>query len=171
MSALSKLVQKPHIPLKKQLNIIHPILQQRDPVRAHAKRKSRDLSRVIPIVFHKLKHIRIDHAASQNLNPSRLLARTARIVTSSATAATNKARHKHLRARLGKRKKRWTKTRLHARPKKLLHRVIERPLQISESNIGVDRQSFDLMKHRRVARVRRIVAVYNTRNHNAQRRP
>src|SRR6202020_1693199 len=95
------LPQKPHIPVKEQLNIIHAILQQRDPIRAHAKRESRNFLRVISVILHKLEHVRIDHAASQNLDPSRLLARTARIAPSPSTAAADEAAHIHLRARLG----------------------------------------------------------------------
>src|SRR5260370_42624453 len=76
---LRPLLQKPDIPLEKQLQIIHPILQQSDPVRTHAKREPRNLLRVVPVVLHKFKNIGIDHAAAENLNPPRLLARTARI--------------------------------------------------------------------------------------------
>src|SRR5208283_5653101 len=143
------------------LNIIHPILQQSDPVRAHAKREPRNLPRIVSVVPNKLEHIRIDHPASENLNPASLLAWPAgRIIRAAPpTPAANEARNKHLGARLGEREKRRTKTRLHARPEKFLHGMIERPLQIAESDVGVDRQPFDLMKHRRVARIRRIVAM------------
>ncbi len=85
--------------------------------------------------------------------------------------AADEAGNKHLRARLGERKKRRTKTRLHARSKEFLHRMIERPFQIAEGDVGVDRQPLDLMKHRRVARIRRIVAMHRPGNHNPDRRP
>src|SRR5580692_8403596 len=74
---LRPLPQEPHVPLKEQLQIVHPILQQSNSIRPHAKGESRNSLRVIPVVLHKLKYIRVDHAASQNLNPPRLLARTA----------------------------------------------------------------------------------------------
>ena len=45
--------------------------------------------------------------------------------------------------------------------------MIERAFQIAESNVGVDRQTFDLMKHGRVAGVRRIVAMHFARNHDS----
>src|ERR1700679_1326328 len=106
MSTMSRpLLQKPYIPRKEQLQIIHPILQQSNSIRAHTKGKARNLPRVISVVLHKLKHIRIDHATAQNLNPPRLLARTARIAPAPAAPAADKARNIHLRARLGERKK------------------------------------------------------------------
>src|SRR5271168_4425582 len=70
---LRKLLQKPHVPIEEQLQIIHPILQQSDPVRAHAEGKPGDFSRVIPVVLHKLKHVGIHHAASENFDPPSLL--------------------------------------------------------------------------------------------------
>ena len=58
---LSKLLQKPYIALKKQLNIIHTVFQNRNPLHAHAKGESRNLT---GIVIHKAVHIGIDHAAA-----------------------------------------------------------------------------------------------------------
>src|SRR5260370_36527312 len=75
-----KLLQEPYVPLKEQLNIIHAIFQQREPVHAHAEGESRNFLRVIPVVFHELKHVGIDHATTQHFNPSCLLAGTARSV-------------------------------------------------------------------------------------------
>src|SRR5664279_1738319 len=74
----SKLLQEPYIPLKEILQIVDAIFQQSEPVHTHPERESRHLLRVIPVVLHKLKHIRIDHPAPQHFNPSTLLARTAR---------------------------------------------------------------------------------------------
>src|ERR1700686_2477934 len=110
-----KLLQKPYIPLKKQLNIVHPILQQRQPIHAHAKGKSRNLLRVIAVVLHKLKHIRIHHPAPQHFNPSRLLARTAWVRPAPPAASANEAGDIQLRARLGEREERWPKVRLYRR--------------------------------------------------------
>src|SRR5208282_2572057 len=118
-----------------------------------------------PLSF-KLKHIGIDHPAAQNLNPPRLLARTARLRPALPAPAANEAGNEHLCARLGKRKKRRTETGLDARTKKFLHGMIKRPLQVTECNVGIHREPLDLMKHRRMARVRRIVAMHRPRNHN-----
>src|ERR1039458_4243109 len=61
---LSKLLQEPHIALKEKLNIIHAVLQNRNPLHAHAEGESRNLRR---IVVDESVHIRIDHAAAQQL--------------------------------------------------------------------------------------------------------
>src|SRR5256885_15919266 len=45
-----KLLQKSHITIKKQLNIIHAVLQNRDALHSHAERKAGDFRR---IVIHK----------------------------------------------------------------------------------------------------------------------
>src|SRR6476646_99605 len=74
-TALSKLFQKPLIALKEQLNIVDPILQDRDAVRANAEGHARDRPRVVAVVLHELEDVGIDHAAAQNLDPARGLAR------------------------------------------------------------------------------------------------
>src|SRR5271165_4112119 len=88
---LRPLLQKPYIPVEEQLQIIHSILQQSNPVRAHAKRKSRNFLGVVPVVLHKLKYIRIHHAAPQNLNPPRLFAWAAGIRAAPPTPTANEA--------------------------------------------------------------------------------
>src|SRR5579863_8683423 len=105
-SVLPKLLQKPDVSIEEQLQIIHPILQQSNPVRTHAKGKSRNFFRVIPVVFHKLKHIRIDHPASQDFDPPSLLAGAARISPALPAPTADEARNKHLRARHRERKER-----------------------------------------------------------------
>src|SRR6266404_601469 len=109
---LSKLLQKPYITLKEQLNIIHTVLQNRNPFHAHAEGKSRNLCR---IVIHKAVHIRIDHAAAQQLNPSAGLAVPARTTVAYSLAVTENATDLDVGARLGKREERRIETRLHAR--------------------------------------------------------
>src|SRR5580692_3208874 len=157
-SALSKLLQEPHIPLKKILQIIHAILQQRQPVDAHAECKSRNLLRIVAIVLHELEDIRIHHAASEHLDEPRLLTRPTRIRSALPASATDEARHVEFRARLRKGKERRPEVCLHRRSEQRLHRMIKCPLQIAEGNVGIDRQPLDLMKHRRVARIGRIVS-------------
>ena len=48
--------------------------------------------------------------------------------------------------------------------------MIERAFQIAEGNVGINRESLDLVKHWRVAGVGRIVTVYFAGNHDAQGR-
>src|SRR5437868_2736825 len=112
---LPELFQKPDIPLEEQLQIIQPILQHRDPVHTHPKRKARDFLGIISIVLHEFENIRVHHPATENFNPSRLLAWTARsvIVTSPTPPAADEAGHEHFRARLSEREKRWPEAGLH----------------------------------------------------------
>src|SRR5215467_1074606 len=165
--ALSKLLQKAHISLEDQLNVIHAVLQQGEAVDAHAKGESGDSFGVVAAVLHKFENIRIHHAATQNFDPSGLLARTAGVGTPLAAAPADEAGHVELRARLGERKKRRTEERSHARTEQGLHGMIERALQIAKSNVGVDRQALDLMEHGRMAGIGRIVAMHFAGNHEA----
>src|ERR1017187_1789176 len=96
---LSKLLQEPHIALEEQLNIIHAILQNRNPLHAHAERESRNLRRV---VIDEAVHIRIDHAAAQQLDPSAGLAVAARTAIARTFAVAENATDLHVGARLGK---------------------------------------------------------------------
>jgi len=47
--------------------------------------------------------------------------------------------------------------------------MVERALQVTEADVRIHRQSFDLVEHGRVARVRRIVCGVPCRNHDADR--
>jgi hypothetical protein len=60
----SKLLQKPNVAVKEQLNVIDPVLEDRDPVRAHSECEAGNFLRVIAVVFHELEHIRVHHAAA-----------------------------------------------------------------------------------------------------------
>src|ERR1019366_9831062 len=99
IDCLSKLLQEPHIALKEKLNIIHAILQNRNPLHAHAERKPRNLRR---IVVHEAVHIRIDHAAAQQLNPSAGLAVAAGTAAARGFAVPEDANDLHVGARLSK---------------------------------------------------------------------
>src|SRR5579864_6549289 len=170
----SKLFQESDVALKEQLQIIHAINQHGYAVHAHAEGEAGNFLRVIAIVLHELKNVRIDHAAAQNLDPARLLARAARLFfRSTATLSTSpadEAGDEHLRAGLGEGKKRRPEAGLRVRTKQCLHGMIERALQVAESYVRVHRQAFNLMEHGRMAGIRRVFAVDFARNHNAQRR-
>src|SRR5579884_4139620 len=159
LSALSKLLQESHVPLKEQLQIIKPILQHRNSINAHAKGETGNLFGIVAVVLHKLEDVGIDHAAAENLDPSGLLAGSAGAPFTLPASAADEAGDEHLRARLGERKKRWTKAGLHIRAEQCFHRVIKGPLEVAEGNVRIDGESFDLVKHRRMACVGRIIAV------------
>src|SRR5882724_2840448 len=97
---LSKLLQKPHIPLIEQLNIINPILQHGDALNAHTKGEAADLRGVVTAAFNRLEDIGVNHAASQQLDPAARLAQTA------AFAPAFEAGDLHVCAGLGKWKER-----------------------------------------------------------------
>src|SRR5713226_1551225 len=164
---LPKLLQEPHIALEEKLNIIHAVLQNRNPFHAHAEGKSRNFCR---IVIYKPIHIRIDHAAAQQFNPTAGLAVAARSAVAHALAIAENATDLHVGARLGKRKERRIEARLHARSEQRFHGVVERALQIAARDVGIDCQTFNLVKDGRVRRVGRVVTVNFSRTHHAHRR-
>src|SRR5690242_8477516 len=167
---LAELLQKPHVAIKKQLDVVHSVLEDRHPIGSHAEGESRNFLRVVAVVLYELKYIWIHHPAAQDLDPARGLARAAGLAAPHAFAAADEARHHHFGAWFGERKERRTKVCLHARPKQRLHRVVERALQISESDVRINRQTLHLVKHRRMAGIGRIVAMHLAGNHDAQRR-
>src|SRR5580698_6620694 len=97
---LPKLLQKPHISLKKMLQIIHAVLQHGDAVGAHTEGESGNFLRIVSTLFYELEHIRIDHATAQNFDPSCLLAGTARIISALAAPTAYEAADIHFRAGL-----------------------------------------------------------------------
>src|ERR1700692_3018803 len=98
--SLTKLFQKPHIALEKQLYVIHAILQNRDSLNAHAKCKSGKSSRII---IDKSIYVRINHSAAQQLNPSAGLAVAARSAIPHTFAIAEDATDLHIGGRLGER--------------------------------------------------------------------
>src|SRR5207302_1673722 len=110
-TVLQKLLQKSHIALKEQLQIIKPVFQHSDAVHAHAEGEAGNLYGIVAVMLHELEHVGINHAAAENFDPSGLLARTARgiVIASPPAPAADKARNEHLRARFCERKERRTK--------------------------------------------------------------
>src|SRR6267154_3670601 len=171
-TVLPKLLQESHIPLKEQLQIIHSVHQHGNPVYAHAESEARNFLGIVAIVLHKFEDIGIDHATAKNFNPSRLLARTARAIIISALAASSadEAGDEHLGTWFSKREERRPEASLYVRAEQRLHGVVERALQIAEHDVRIHGQTLDLVKHGRVARIRRVVAMDIAGNHNSQRR-
>src|SRR5580692_4465746 len=98
---LSKLFQKSYIALEEQLNIIHAIFQNRNTFHTHAERESRNFCCV---VIDEAVHIGIDHAASQQLNPSAGLTVAAGSAVAHALAIAENATDLYVGAGLGKRR-------------------------------------------------------------------
>ena len=116
------------------------------------------------IVIDESVHIRIDHAAAQQFNPSAGLAVAARATVAISVATAENATDLHIGAGLGEREERRIEARLHARSEQRFHGVIERALQIAERDVRIDRQPFDLMKDRGVRGIGRVVAMNFSRD-------
>ena len=102
LDLLDKLLQEPDIPVEEQLNIVHAILQNRNPLHAHAEGEAADFLR---IVIYEPINIRIHHAAAQQFNPAASLAVPARAAITISPPSAKNATDLHIRARLGERKK------------------------------------------------------------------
>src|ERR1035438_7803240 len=100
---LSKLLKKAHIPREEQLNIVHAVLQNRDALDTHAKGEARNFC---GIVIDEAVHVRIDHAAAEQLDPAAGLAVAA---GSAITHALSIAENRSEERRVGKEcRSRWS---------------------------------------------------------------
>src|SRR5581483_2425013 len=106
---LCELLQESHIAQVELRNLIHAILQDRNPLHAHAKREPAHLRRIVTVVLHELEYVRVHHPAAQQFNPAAELAGPATL------PATEDAAHLHIGARLGEWEKRRIKSRFHRR--------------------------------------------------------
>src|ERR1700684_2568958 len=104
-----KLLQKPHISVEEQLNIVNAVFQNRDALNPHAEGEPTNF---FGIVINESINIRIHHAASQQLNPAAGLAvATGTPITVSAASAKDAA-NLHIRTGFGEGKERRIKPRL-----------------------------------------------------------
>jgi hypothetical protein len=86
----------------------------------------------------KSKHVRVDHAAAQDLQPAGALAEPA------ALAAAHAAAHIHLAAGLGEREEVRTIARGAVLAEDLAAEVVERALEVAERDALVHDQSLNL---------------------------
>src|SRR5438093_388286 len=99
---LTELSQKSQVVLKKQPDIVDPILQHGDSLYPHAESESRKLLR---IVADKTKHLGIDHTGTENFQPARRFAHPASLPFQNRSfAAANQTLDVDLSARFGERK-------------------------------------------------------------------
>src|SRR4030095_10890551 len=92
-----ELPQEAQVVVEKQTDVVDAVLEDRDPVDAHAEGPAGDLFRVVAAVA---QHLGMDHARAQDLQPPRLLAHP------TPRAAAQEAQHVHLRRGLGEGKER-----------------------------------------------------------------
>src|ERR1700722_2345819 len=85
-SFLPKLLQEPHIAVEEQLNVVHTVFQNRNAVGTHTEGEA---AYFFGIVVHETVHVRVDHTAAQNLDPSCLLTGAARLGAAFSGAAAD----------------------------------------------------------------------------------
>src|SRR5215510_3791959 len=129
MFSLSKLLQKPDIVFEQESNIIDVIHQARHSIDSKTKGETGELFR---INSHRLEHVRVNHTASTQLNPTRAFTYTTTSASAHVAAEIDFCRW------LCKRKVRWPKSGPHIRTKHHLHKLLKRSFQISESNMSID---------------------------------
>ena len=130
--------------MEEQLDVFHAVLQHCDAVDAHAEGESRDLLRVVP--FASRSRRRWDRPCrSRAIRSIHCL----QWRSSVGMPLPPQMKHETCMSALGSVKGKKTDG-LHARTEQRFHRVVERALEIAESDVRVHRQSFDLVEHRRV---------------------
>nr|AOO54644.1 phenylalanyl-tRNA synthetase subunit alpha [uncultured bacterium] len=128
-----ELLQKLHVVLKEQTQIVHAVTQHGQTLHAHAEGEA-DV--FFAVDADMLKHVRMHHAATADLQPAVLPA------------------HIHLGGRLGEREERGTETHLHVFGLEIvLQEICDHTFEIGETHALADPQAFDLMEHRRVRRI------------------
>ena len=121
----------------------------RQAVGAHAKGEPGEFVRV---VSGRFEHRRMDHPAPEQLEPVALVA------------------DMHLGRRLGE----WEVVRdelgLGVCSEEFVGKMLEDPFEVTERDVGVDGEPFDLVEHRGVRGVERIAAIHPPRHHQIHRR-
>lgn len=144
--ALTELSQKSQVVLKKQPDIVDPILQHGDSLYTHAESESRDFLR---IVADKTKHLGIDHTGAKNFQPARRFANPAGLpFRNRSLAATNQTLDVDLSARFGERKETGPKSHPGILAEDLLQNMSEHSFEIGKSDVPIYHKAFHLMKHR-----------------------
>src|ERR1700682_5889837 len=163
-----KLPQKAYVILKKYLDIINPIFQHSQAVDADPERKTTNL---FSLVIHKAIDRRIDHAGAEKFDPARPFALGANAATRrSAAARTENAGGIEFHRRLGKRKITRSETRFHARAEELLDEIFDGAGKIAKSDIRIDGETFNLVKHKGVRGIGIISPINFARNDHAHGR-
>ena len=67
LHSLAKLVQESQVVLKKQANIVDAVFEHRDALNAHTEGEA---GNVLRIVADKSENCRVDHAGTENLQPT-----------------------------------------------------------------------------------------------------
>src|SRR6185295_6737450 len=155
-----ELFEEAQVVLVEEADVVDPVLQHRHALHPHAEREAGVL---LGVVADGLEHRRVHHAAAENLEPSRLLARAA------PRAAARAAADVDLGARLGVGEEAGTQPHLHVAEERPQHRF-ERPLQVRERDPLADDEPLELLEHRRVTEIEVVAAVDAPGHDDAHRR-
>ena len=111
-----------------------------------------------------LKHLGVNHAAAEDLDPALALAERAAFTVAAVALDI------HLRRRLGEREVMRTETNNRVLAVQLLCEQLENALQVAHADALIDNQTLDLMEQRRVGCVNGVRTVNTARRNNADRR-
>ena len=149
-----------HVGLEERAQVVHAVFQHGDAVDAQAPGEALVLRRVEPAVS---QHIRVHHAAAENLQPILAFAETDFALVAPALDVD-------FQRRLGEREERRAEAHLHAVDlEERLAEFFQDPFQVAEMRALVDHQALDLVEHRRVGLIR-VAAIGAARADHADRR-
>ena len=133
-----ELLEETHIVLEEVADVIDTVAKHRNALDAHTESVAAVLLGIDAIV---LEDRRIDHAATENLEPTRAFADAA------AFAAAESAADIHLGRRLGEGEIGWAETDLDVGAEHLLSEIEEHLLEIGEGDILGNIEALDLMEN------------------------
>jgi len=138
--------QPARIAVKERAQIVHAVFEHRDPVDPEAEGKALPFVRV---QIDHLDHPGVDHSAAAELHP--IVAIIIAMSTDDAATTFVRIPNINLDTRLGE----GEVGRAQAQGNILaleecFEEGLERPFEVAEVNVAIDRQTFNLMEHRRV---------------------
>src|SRR5437899_2485725 len=148
MSTL-ELPQEAHIVLQEQAEVGDVVLEHRQAVQPGTEGKAGIVFWVDAAIP---KHLRVDHAGAQDLQPAALTA-------AAAGAAADSARHRRPDARLCEGEMIAHDPNAPFRTKERASEILDRALQVGKADFVVDDEALDLIELRPVRGVRRITPV------------
>src|SRR5438105_9268408 len=152
-----ELPQEADVVLEKDLDIVDAVLKHGETVDADPEGKATDFFRV---VVDEAVDGGIDHAGAEEFNPSRAFAlRTRSPASDRAGSAAEGTGDVKLDARLREGEIAGTETRLDARAEEFFYEILDSAGEITESDVGVNGEAFDLVEGERMRGVGIVTAI------------
>src|SRR5262245_27986496 len=158
---LIELIEEPDVVLEEQSYVVYFVHQGRHAVDAKPERESGELFR---IYTHTLEHVRMDHSAAAQLDPSGPLA------DSASRPAAHKTAEVELRGGLGERKVGGAESSSQPGTEHQLDELLHGALQISHRDPAIDIEAFELKEHRIVSWIRSVSTKHPAWRNNPERR-